>query len=150
MSFFRTIIRGGSLYRKQTHLAFNVKFSYSAVVNSATQKENINIGTIGLYIFLILIFTNLLQYKKNFFCSIKLKGHIDHGKTTLTSAITKVLSEKNLAQYVPYDRIDSAPEEKRRGITINLMHVGYATDKRNYGISYSNFDYNKKFKSNIC
>lgn len=51
----------------------------------------------------------------------------------MTSAITKILAEKNLAQYVPYDRIDSAPEEKRRGITINLMHVGYATGKRNYG-----------------
>jgi elongation factor Tu len=50
----------------------------------------------------------------------------------LTAAITKVLSEKNQAQYVPYDKIDSAPEEKRRGITINLMHVGYSTEKRSY------------------
>jgi elongation factor Tu len=61
------------------------------------------------------------------------KGHIDHGKTTLTSAITKVLAEKKLASYIPYEKIDSAPEEKRRGITINLMHVGYSTEKRNYG-----------------
>lgn len=60
------------------------------------------------------------------------QGHIDHGKTTLTSAITKVLSEKNLSKYVSYDKIDSAPEEKRRGITINLMHVGYSTEKRSY------------------
>jgi elongation factor Tu len=61
------------------------------------------------------------------------KGHIDHGKTTLTSAITKVLAEKKLASFVTYEKIDSAPEEKRRGITINLMHVGYSTEKRNYG-----------------
>ena len=54
------------------------------------------------------------------------------GKTTLTAAITKVMSEKNQAKYVPYEKIDCAPEEKRRGITINLMHVGYSTVKRNY------------------
>lgn len=60
-------------------------------------------------------------------------GHIDHGKTTLTAAITKVCAERNAGgNYVPYDKIDSAPEEKRRGITINLMHVGYSTAKRNY------------------
>lgn len=78
------------------------KFS---IYSTLLNKVNINIGTIG---------------------------HIDHGKTTLTSAITKVMAEKKLASYVAYDKIDSAPEEKRRGITINLMHVGYSTDKRNY------------------
>jgi len=50
-------------------------------------------------------------------------GHIDHGKTTLTAAITKVLSEKGLAEYTPFDRIDKAPEEKARGITISITHV---------------------------
>ena len=59
-------------------------------------------------------------------------GHIDHGKTTLTAAITKICSEQNNGNYVSYDKIDSAPEEKRRGITINLMHVGYSTAKRTY------------------
>lgn len=59
-------------------------------------------------------------------------GHIDHGKTTLTAAITKYLSFKNLASYVPYDQIDKAPEEKARGITINITHVEYQTDKRHY------------------
>ena len=59
-------------------------------------------------------------------------GHVDHGKTTLTAAITKVLSEKGLAQYTAYDQIDKAPEEKARGITINITHVEYETEKRHY------------------
>src|SRR5574337_1616716 len=59
-------------------------------------------------------------------------GHIDHGKTTLTAAITKVLSLKNMAEDKAYDQIDSAPEEKQRGITINIAHVEYATAKRHY------------------
>lgn len=59
-------------------------------------------------------------------------GHIDHGKTTLTAAITKYLSFKNLSSYVPYDQIDKAPEEKARGITINITHVEYQTEKRHY------------------
>ena len=59
-------------------------------------------------------------------------GHIDHGKTTLTAAITMVLSRKNLAQVATFDAIDSAPEEKARGITINTAHVEYETDKRHY------------------
>ena len=57
-------------------------------------------------------------------------GHIDHGKTTLTAAITKVLALKRQAEYRRYDQIDSAPEEKQRGITINIAHVEYQTDKR--------------------
>jgi GTPase len=85
---------------------FTCKFTVSAFDCSEDKKENINIGTIG---------------------------HIDHGKTTLTAAITKVCADKKTGgTYVPYDKIDSAPEEKRRGITINLAHVGYSTDKRNY------------------
>ncbi|WP_330329284.1 elongation factor Tu [Streptomyces sp. NBC_00536] len=59
-------------------------------------------------------------------------GHVDHGKTTLTAAITKVLAERGGASYVPFDRIDRAPEEARRGITINLSHVEYETDTRHY------------------
>ncbi len=59
-------------------------------------------------------------------------GHIDHGKTTLTAAITKYLSFKGLAQYVPFEQIDKAPEEKARGITINITHVEYETEKRHY------------------
>lgn len=59
-------------------------------------------------------------------------GHIDHGKTTLTSAITKVLSEKGMAQFRPFDSIDNAPEEKERGITIAIQHVEYETEKRHY------------------
>jgi len=59
-------------------------------------------------------------------------GHVDHGKTTLTAAITKVLSEKGGAEYVAYDQIDKAPEEKERGITIATAHVEFETDKRHY------------------
>jgi elongation factor Tu len=59
-------------------------------------------------------------------------GHIDHGKTTLTAAITKVLAEKGLADYTPFEQIDKAPEEKERGITINIAHVEYQTEKRHY------------------
>jgi len=59
-------------------------------------------------------------------------GHIDHGKTTLTSAITKILAEKGLAQFRPFDSIDNAPEEKERGITIAIQHVEYETAKRHY------------------
>ncbi len=59
-------------------------------------------------------------------------GHVDHGKTTLTAAITKVLGMKGQAQRMKYDDIDNAPEEKARGITINIRHVEYETDKRHY------------------
>ncbi len=59
-------------------------------------------------------------------------GHIDHGKTTLTAAITKVLSLKKQAEFRAYDQIDNAPEERERGITINIAHVEYQTDKRHY------------------
>ena len=54
-------------------------------------------------------------------------GHIDHGKTTLTAAITKALAARELADYMPFDDIDKAPEEKERGITINTAHVEYST-----------------------
>ncbi|MBL6446891.1 elongation factor Tu [Fulvivirga sp. 29W222] len=59
-------------------------------------------------------------------------GHVDHGKTTLTAAISKVLSDKGLAQNRDFSSIDNAPEEKERGITINTSHIEYATDKRHY------------------
>ena len=59
-------------------------------------------------------------------------GHVDHGKTTLTAAITKVLAEKGLSEVKSFDSIDSAPEEKERGITINTAHVEYQTETRHY------------------
>ncbi len=59
-------------------------------------------------------------------------GHVDHGKTTLTSAMTQVLAKKGLAQYIPFDQIDKAPEEKARGITIATAHVEYESVKRHY------------------
>nr|YP_009004121.1 translation elongation factor Tu [Tsukubamonas globosa]BAO51963.1 translation elongation factor Tu [Tsukubamonas globosa] len=65
-------------------------------------------------------------------CNIGTIGHVDHGKTTLTAAITKVLSQTGLASFKDYDQIDKAPEEKARGITINASHVEYETQKRHY------------------
>jgi elongation factor Tu len=59
-------------------------------------------------------------------------GHVDHGKTTLTAAITKHLASKGYAEFRPFDSIDNAPEEKERGVTINISHVEYQTDKRHY------------------
>ncbi|HZJ64828.1 MAG TPA: GTP-binding protein, partial [Kofleriaceae bacterium] len=57
-------------------------------------------------------------------------GHVDHGKTTLTAAITKVQAAKGLAKFTAFDQIDKAPEEKARGITISTAHVEYESDKR--------------------
>ena len=59
-------------------------------------------------------------------------GHVDHGKTTLTAAITKYLANKGYAKFEDYADIDKAPEERERGITINTAHVEYETDKRHY------------------
>ena len=59
-------------------------------------------------------------------------GHVDHGKTTLTASITEVLSKKGLAEYVPFDQIDKAPEERERGITIATAHVEYQSATRHY------------------
>jgi elongation factor Tu len=59
-------------------------------------------------------------------------GHVDHGKTTLTAAITKVLAGRGTAAYVPFERIDRAPEEVVRGITINITHIEYETATRHY------------------
>ena len=65
-------------------------------------------------------------------CNVGTIGHVDHGKTTLTAAITKVLAEKGGATFTAYDEIDKAPEEKARGITISTAHVEYETDNRHY------------------
>ena len=65
-------------------------------------------------------------------CNIGTIGHVDHGKTSLTAAITKVLAETGGATFTAYDQIDKAPEEKARGITISTAHVEYETAKRHY------------------
>lgn len=82
---------------------------------------------------------NYKLYKCNFStvetlenCNVGTIGHVDHGKTTLTAAITKYASKKGKSQYISYDKIDQAPQEKSRGITINIAHVGYRTNKRRY------------------
>ncbi|XP_055624723.1 elongation factor Tu, mitochondrial isoform X2 [Toxorhynchites rutilus septentrionalis] len=66
-------------------------------------------------------------------CNVGTIGHVDHGKTTLTAAITKVLADKDLAESKKYADIDNAPEEKARGITINVAHIEYQTENRHYG-----------------
>lgn len=66
-------------------------------------------------------------------CNVGTIGHVDHGKTTLTAAITKVLADKKLAKAKSYAQIDNAPEEQKRGITINVAHIEYQTDNRHYG-----------------
>src|ERR1043165_324689 len=65
-------------------------------------------------------------------CNIGTIGHVDHGKTSLTAAITKILAETGGATYTAYDQIDKAPEERERGITISTAHVEYETKKRHY------------------
>jgi len=65
-------------------------------------------------------------------CNVGTIGHVDHGKTTLTAAITKILAETGGAEFTAYDQIDKAPEEKERGITIATAHVEYTTEKRHY------------------
>ena len=65
-------------------------------------------------------------------CNVGTIGHVDHGKTTLTAAITKILSETGAAEYIEFDKIDKAPEERARGITINTAHVEYETANRHY------------------
>jgi elongation factor Tu len=65
-------------------------------------------------------------------CNIGTIGHVDHGKTSLTAAITKVLAETGGATFTAYDQIDKAPEEKARGITISTAHVEYETKNRHY------------------
>ncbi|XP_012260730.1 elongation factor Tu, mitochondrial-like [Athalia rosae] len=66
-------------------------------------------------------------------CNVGTIGHVDHGKTTLTAAITRVLADKEMAQAKGYNEIDNAPEEKARGITINVAHIEYQTENRHYG-----------------
>ena len=65
-------------------------------------------------------------------CNIGTIGHVDHGKTTLTAAITKVMAEAGGAEFKAYDEIDGAPEERARGITISTAHVEYETENRHY------------------
>ncbi|MCK4909628.1 MAG: elongation factor Tu, partial [Planctomycetes bacterium] len=64
--------------------------------------------------------------------NIAIIAHVDHGKTTLTSAITSVLSKAGFADFKAFENIDNAPEEKARGLTINIAHVEYETEKRHY------------------
>ena len=73
-------------------------------------------------------------------------GHVDHGKTSLTAAITSVLAKKGFAEARGYDQIDAAPEERERGITISTAHVEYETENRHYAhaVSYTHLDVYKR------
>lgn len=96
-------------------------------------------GQLGASSYLSSVITQRFYSTKKVFnrdkphCNVGTIGHVDHGKTTLTAAITRVLSEKELAQAKAYSDIDNAPEEKARGITINVAHIEYQTDNRHYG-----------------
>ncbi|WVN86365.1 elongation factor Tu, mitochondrial [Cryptococcus depauperatus CBS 7841] len=79
-----------------------------------------------------LILSELSPWKQTLTSSIGTIGHVDHGKTTLTAAITKYLSEQGGGKFMDYSQIDKAPEEKARGITISTAHVEYETPKRHY------------------
>jgi len=94
-------------WKRQTILpTFHVTHAWTRSENTGTKNlPNVNVGTIG---------------------------HVDHGKTTLTAAITKVLASRGKAKFLAYDQIDKGEEEKARGITINVCHVGYETDSRKY------------------
>ena len=85
-------------------------------------------------------------------CNIGTIGHVDHGKTTLTAAITKVLAETGGATAMDYAQIDKAPEEKERGITISTAHVEYQTEKRHYAHvdCPGHADYVKKYDYRRC
>ena len=78
-------------------------FPYCRLLSTAAEKPNCNVGTIG---------------------------HVDHGKTTLTAAITRVQQDLGLSSYIAYDEIDRAPEEKLRGITIKTAHISYSSNTR--------------------
>ncbi|VDP32671.1 unnamed protein product [Soboliphyme baturini] len=105
-----TILKCQRCAVKSDHLNFrHVRYLATATAQKVAykrEKPHLNIGTIG---------------------------HVDHGKTTLTSAITKVLSSKKQAVFKKYEDIDNAPEEQSRGITINAAHVEYETENRHYG-----------------
>lgn len=115
------------------HLLFNSKTSNIRYLTS-------NVSASILFPSTTSIFTNrFYATEKKIFqrdkphCNVGTIGHVDHGKTTLTAAITKVLSDKDLAEKKAYADIDNAPEEKARGITINVAHIEYQTENRHYG-----------------
>lgn len=95
------------------------------VVNQLSQKRNFRSST-----FLFADREKFVRTKEHM--NVGTVGHVDHGKTSLTAAITKVLSEKGLAKYTSYENIDKSPEERKRGITITASHVEYESDKRHY------------------
>lgn len=94
------------MFRSLAKVASRVPFGAKSFAKFVRDRPHLNVGTIG---------------------------HIDHGKTTLTAAITKVLADKGTATFTDYGQIDKAPEEKARGITINSATVEYYTEKRHYG-----------------
>jgi len=112
LSSLLLISKSPQLYRSPSNVNFyrnfwssSVRFASGERPKFVRDREHMNVGTIG---------------------------HVDHGKTTLTAAITKILSEKGDAQYISYEQIDKTPEEKSRGITISATHVEYKTPKRHY------------------
>ena len=113
---------------------FNILRSVKSVANpSLTKLGSLFISMLIMQLVLSLSCVRYASYERTKpHCNIGTIGHVDHGKTTLTAAITKVLAEQHLAEFAAYDKIDNAPEERARGITINSTHVEYETEKRHY------------------
>lgn len=111
---------------------FRLLYSRSCSIVSATAHQS----TYSRYVFNCKIFkchySAASSAEPLVNCNVGTIGHIDHGKTTLTAAITKYAAKKGRSKYISYDKIDQAPQEKARGITINICHVGYKTAKRRY------------------
>lgn len=136
----RLLVRIGRLLYHEPLLArYSTRnLSYALIQRHASRSKGISLSSISVHDVPYLtgchystqIATNSDSEKPH--CNIGTIGHVDHGKTTLTAAITRVLSNKGLAEFVAYDQIDRAPEEKARGITINACHIGYSTAQRTY------------------
>ncbi|CRL06158.1 CLUMA_CG018892, isoform A [Clunio marinus] len=118
-------------------ILFKTFLGYTLTSNSIINNaRKCNHSWINRENFILKFFSNksekALKPEKENHCNVGTIGHVDHGKTTLTAAITKILAKDGLADFISYDAIDRAPEEKARGITINAAHIGYATKARTY------------------
>lgn len=116
-----------NLIVNQSRLSFNLS-NHTKLFNSHICLRNLN----HFKSFSSKVKDELKELPDKPHCNVGTIGHVDHGKTTLTAAITRVLEKDGLANFTSYDQIDKAPEEKARGITINAAHVGYATKFRTY------------------
>lgn len=135
MSFSSLLtIRNFLGYQGVSHYVFHTVSSKSTTKIPSAISSNLLNASIKRYLATVAVpGTKKVFQRDKPHCNIGTIGHVDHGKTTLTAAITKVLADKKLAKLKKYEDIDNAPEERARGITINVAHVEYSTDNRHYG-----------------